>query len=393
MKLAFVIPWFGFDIPGGAESVCRSTALQLHEHGVPVEILTTCIKELRSDWGRNYHPPGVEISHGIPIRRFPVEPRDEGEFARLNQRLLAGLPITSDEERVFIREMLRCDDLFEYLREHQDQYVYAFLPYLFATTYWGTLACPERAILIPCLHDESYAHLGIYRDVFETARGVILHSPRERELCQRLFPMRPGAAVLVGGGVQTDFEANGPRFKKKYALDRYLLYAGRKDKEKNVPLLVEYFQFYKEAYGTDLKLVLIGDGTVSIPEECAEEILDLGFVSAQDKYDAYAGALALCQPSLNESFSLVLMEAWSARTPALVHEGCAVTHDHCLASSGGLYFSSAEDFAGCLDFLLDHPSLARRLGENGQRYVAANFSWDRIVRKYREAFHAWGFDL
>ena len=64
-----------------------------------------------------------------------------------------------------------------------------------------------------------------------------------------------------------------------------------------------------------------------------------------------------------------------------------------LASRGGLYFSSAEDFSGCLHYLQENPNQARRLGENGQRYVLANFSWDRVVRKYRQAFQSWGFDL
>src|SRR5205807_4079260 len=50
MKLAFVVPWFGAGIPGGAETACRLTAAKLREAGVPVEVLTTCIREFRSDW-------------------------------------------------------------------------------------------------------------------------------------------------------------------------------------------------------------------------------------------------------------------------------------------------------------------------------------------------------
>ena len=39
--LAFVAPWYGPDIPGGAEAECRATAQALRNRGVPVEILTT----------------------------------------------------------------------------------------------------------------------------------------------------------------------------------------------------------------------------------------------------------------------------------------------------------------------------------------------------------------
>ena len=37
-----------------------------------------------------------------------------------------------------------------------------------------------------------------------------------------------------------------------------------------------------------------------------------------------AGALAFCHPSVNESFGIVLLESWLARTPALVHAGSDV---------------------------------------------------------------------
>ena len=42
--IAFVIPWFGFDIPGGAEMELKGLVSHLHDAGVKVEILTTCVK-------------------------------------------------------------------------------------------------------------------------------------------------------------------------------------------------------------------------------------------------------------------------------------------------------------------------------------------------------------
>src|SRR5437870_5463701 len=111
MKLAFVIPWFGPDIPGGAEAECLNTATHLHEAGVPVEVLTTCIKEFRSDWSVNHHARGSETTRGLRVRRFPVAQRDDNAFHPINARLMNGLPITIEEEAVFIREMVRCDEL------------------------------------------------------------------------------------------------------------------------------------------------------------------------------------------------------------------------------------------------------------------------------------------
>ena len=392
MKLAFVIPWFGPDIPGGAEAECLNTASHLHDAGLPVEVLTTCIKEFRSDWNVNYHPRGSDLVRGITVRRFPVGQRDTAAFNQINARLMNRLPITAEEEVVFIREMIRCDELVHFIVKHQEEYVFLYIPYMFTTTYRGVLAAPQRAILIPCLHDESYAYLGVYKPVFEQTRGIILHTPAEKRLARNLYDFGDHAAKLLGEGVETRFSADPLRFKRRYHLDRFLLYAGRKDAGKNGPLLVDYFCRYKDICPVDLKLVLIGDGSLSIPAGHEHDVIDLGFVPMQDKYDAYAAALALCQPSLNESFSLVIMESWLAQTPVLVHERCAVTRDHCLASNGGLFFDSFSDFIGCLDYLQEDERRARRMARNGRRYVLANYTWDRIVKKYLHALHGWGFD-
>ena len=392
MKIGFVIPWFGPEIPGGAESLCRATAKRLKAAGAEVEILTTCIQEFASDWNVNFHKSGVEDYAGIPVRRFKVRKRDTSAFDRVNRRLMSDLPMNDEQERTFIREMVRSDELIQYMERHRDEYVYALLPYMFGTTYYGVKACPDRSVLIPCLHDESYAYMKIFGAMSESARGLIFNAKPERDLAVELYSLPPQNCVIAGVGVDTEFQFDGARFKAKHGLDRYVLYAGRKDEGKNVGQLVDYFCRYKRIYGGDLKLVLIGNGTVAVPpEHVGKDVVDFGFVSSQEKYDAYAGAMVLCQPSRVESFSIVMMEAWLAGAPVLVHEECEVTRDHCVSSQGGLWFSSFSDFSGALRFFSDHPELGRKMAENGAEYVRANFAWDRVVAKYLGAFRGWGF--
>ena len=57
-KIGIVTPWFGMDIPGGAEAETRGLALHLVQAGVELEILTTCVKEFSSDWNVNFHKEG-----------------------------------------------------------------------------------------------------------------------------------------------------------------------------------------------------------------------------------------------------------------------------------------------------------------------------------------------
>ena len=75
-KLGFVVPWYGENIPGGAEMELRGLTSHLHQAGVELEILTTCVKEFASDWNINYYKAGVENIQVIPVRRFRVRLRD-----------------------------------------------------------------------------------------------------------------------------------------------------------------------------------------------------------------------------------------------------------------------------------------------------------------------------
>jgi glycosyltransferase involved in cell wall biosynthesis len=127
----------------------------------------------------------------------------------------------------------------------------------------------------------------------------------------------------------------------------------------------------------------LGKGQVALPPASAG-VVDLGFVSRQDKADAYAAATALVQPSLNESFSLVLMESWLQETPVLVHGACAVTREHARLANGGLYYTNFAEFAATADYLLEHMDVARKMGQNGRRYVLENYRWSHIIAQYEK---------
>jgi glycosyltransferase involved in cell wall biosynthesis len=381
--VAFVAPWYGRDIAGGAEAECRATARALRERGIPVEILTTSARDHASPWTDD-HLDGVTEEDGLVVRRFKVRPRDPERYARLQWRLSLSGTLTSFEEEDFVRESVNSNDLYAYLGAERDRYWYAFIPYCFGTTWEGALVAPERSVLIPCLHDEPFAQLKWTRRILRAVRAVCFHVPAERALAESLAGADADRFHLVGEGVDAPLPGDGARFRRTHrVLDPFILYAGRKAAEKNVPLLVEYFARYKLTHpGSRLRLVLIGSGGVRIPARLSADILDLGFITPQDKADAYAATLALCQPSLLESFSLVMMEAWLAGTPSLVHGRCAVTRDHCLASNGGLFFDDYFEFVEALELLARDDELRRRMGEAGRAYVLANYTWDRVTDNY-----------
>lgn len=388
--ISFVVPWYGPAVPGGAEAEARRTVQQLHRAGVAVEVLTSTTRDLYADWSRDYYSPGLSTIDGIPVRRFAVGPRDGAAFDAINVRLMRNQPISAADEQTYVSQMVRVPELYEFMAREAANRLYVLIPYMFSTTYYGAQVCPERTVLIPCLHDESYARLGIYRDVLPHVRAMVFHTETERALADHLLPTPPGQIRRVlGEGVDTDTKGYANRFREKYALDGpFLLYAGRRESGKNTPLLVDYWARYWRTTGKDrgARLVLLGPGEVAIPADCADGFIDLGFVPTQDKVDAHAAASIFCLPSINESFSIVLMESWLQGVPALVHGRCAVTVEHCRNSNGGLYFVDYEEFAATLDYLFDHPAEAARMGAGGRRYVLDHYRWDTIIPRFQDLF-------
>lgn len=387
-KIGFVIPWFGENIPGGAEMELRGLTQHLFAAGVELEVLTTCVKQFSADWSENYYKPGTDTVCGVPVRRFLVKKRNTTAFDTVNGKLMRRFPVTLAEEETFFREMVNSFDLYAYMKEKQEEYaLFVFIPYMFGTTYYGVLACPEKAVVIPCLHDEPYAHMALLKEAFQKVRGMCFLADPERELACRLYDLNPQTALTLGAGLDTDIIGNAQRFRKNYDITgSFILYAGRKDKGKNVDTLLAYFLQYKKRSGREIQLVLIGGGDITIPKEYRQDVVDLGFVSTQDKYDAYAAATLLCQPSKNESFSLVIMESWLCGRPVMVHKDCEVTKHFASTSNGGFYFDGYWEFEGCVDYLFSHPEVADKMGENGRGYVLENFSWNVIVKKYRAYF-------
>lgn len=369
----------------------REVAARLHAAGASVEILTTCVKEFASDWNVNHYKAGISLSEaGIPIRRFPVRRRDTKAFDAVNAKCIARQPVTEEEEEIFLREMVNSPELYAYLQQNRDNYsVYVCIPYMFGTTYYTAKYCPEKTVLIPCFHDESYAHFKKFREVFRNAAGMVYNAQPEMELAERLFGFSETGTrtILMGIGMDTDIAGDAARFRQKYGIrEPFLLYAGRKDAGKNVPLLMQYFAEFHRRQQTDLHLVLIGGGSVENPAYVQNFVHDLGFVDVQDKYDACAAAELLCQPSTNESFSLVIMESWLCGRPVLVHGGCPVTRNFVHASDGGLYFENYFEFEGCVQYLLHHPETAEEMGKNGGAYVRQHFAWDIIIPRYLQFF-------
>lgn len=388
-KIGIVTPWFGINISGGAEALTKELAVHLQENGMKLEILTTCVKEFQSDWSKNYYQEGLTEESGIKVRRFKVRKRDTAAFDSVNYKLTNYKgKLTEQEEDLFMKEMIHSPRLYDFMKIHQEEYsLFVFIPYMFGTTYQGVQICPQKSVMIPCFHDESYIYLHVFQKVFSNVRGMIFLSQPECSLAYRVFDLKNVSVAVFGTGIDTRIEYDADRFRRKYGITvPYLICAGRKDAGKKVDLLLKYFALYKKRNRTNLCLVLIGGGKIEIPDFIKYDVYDLGFVPIEDKYDAFSASVALCNPSEYESFSLVIMESWLCNRPVLVNEACEVTGKFVKDAKGGLYFLDYFEFEGAVRYMERHPKEAAQMGSAGREYVRSHYDWKVIADQYIEYF-------
>ena len=120
--IAFVIPWFGFDIPGGAEMELKGLVSHLHDAGVKVEILTTCVKEFTSSWSVNHYKQKAYVENGITVRRFKVKKQKTDLFNTVNKKLMSNDKLTPEEEKIFTDENVNSPNLYKYIAKHKEDY-------------------------------------------------------------------------------------------------------------------------------------------------------------------------------------------------------------------------------------------------------------------------------
>jgi glycosyltransferase involved in cell wall biosynthesis len=270
--------------------------------------------------------------------------------------------------------------------ETSDHDLAVLCPYLFGTTLWGALSDPGRTAVIPCLHDEPYAHLGTVRRMLQRVRGCMFNAPGEERLARRLAAVRGGG--VVGLGFDPPDGSPRPGFAAERGLGEYVLYAGRLEEGKRVDVAVDHAIRYRREHPDGPRLVLIGSGGYRPPAAAADTVVLLGYVSEEDKRRAYAEALCLVNPSHLESLSIVLMEAWLEGTPALVAAGSEVLTDHCATSGGGGAFADYAQYRDALDALRSDPAAAHEMGARGREYVLDVYGWASVRRRFRAVAEA-----
>ena len=153
----------------------------------------------------------------------------------------------------------------------------------------------------------------------------------------------------------------------------FFLFVGRLEEIKGVQNIIPIFQ-NQEKYD----LLVAGDGeyrkTLEVQAAGSPHIRFLGRLDQNCLAGLYQSAVAVVVPSIcYETFGIIIIEAFSRRTPVIVNDLGAlpeVVED----SGGGFIYRNADELMAAMDKLADDSALRNELGEKG--YTAFMKYWN-----------------
>jgi glycosyltransferase involved in cell wall biosynthesis len=259
-----------------------------------------------------------------------------------------------------------------------------FFAFRYAPSWFGLPIVAERAILMPTAEDDALVRsstiLGPY---FASPRAYFFNTPEEKAMIGRIVGGRLPPSVTIGCGIDPAGARPSRAVLEARGIPRdYLLYVGRVDRNKGCDALVRHYAAYAEGAPPGeavLPLVLAGPVVLPVAERPGLHIL--GRVDDDLRDGLLAHARALVMPSLLESLSLVVLEAWNRGTPVLVNARCDVLLGQVRRGDGGLYYRTSDDFAGAVRRLAGDPDRARAFGRQGLAYLEREYRWPLVLER------------
>ena len=417
-RVAIVVQRYGVEINGGAEHHARMLAIALRPY-YELDVLTSRALDYRT-WDLHY-PPGEQWIDGCRVLRFDHPPRHRGRRKlmpigrrltwklrwKLRARLARpGRALVEQPSGLAERDgmpVLRAqgptmDGLLQHLQAHGGDYAaIVYMTALYHPTAAGVLLRPERAILVPTLHDEKMMYLPHFHRVFRAPRWIMYNTRAEQALAQRLYGADIAPGEVCGVGVEVpeapaagdaDAAARWAELATRHGIEApYLLYVGRIDAAKGCDELFRYFLRWRAERAAAMQLVVVGQAFMELPAD--PSIVYTGFVSEQDRDRLIEHAQAMVVPSRYESLSLVLLEAMARGCPPIVTRQSEVLLHHVADAGAGLAYDGYEEFAAALSRVGSwSPDERAAQAERGRRYVRERYDWSQIVAKFRRVIEA-----
>ena len=176
--------------------------------------------------------------------------------------------------------------------------------------------------------------------------------------------------------------------KRRYGvapLDPTILFVGRLEVQKGPDLLMEAIPQVLRTRG-DAKFIFVGEGSMrgQLERRCRElgighAVRLVGPMSGVSLAQVYRSCDAVCVPSRNEPFGIVLLEAWASKKPVIATENGGPREMVKPGVNGFLTTAAPDSIAWGIRQIFDDFDRAREMGATGRVMTEEGYSWDTIA--------------
>jgi len=332
-------------IVGGAEILVSELRQKLEERGFRVDVANVPFK---------WYPVSELVRQALAWRLLDVT---ESNGTPIDLVIPTKFPTYT------VRHPRKVAWLFHQHREAYD---------LYGTEYCSFTDSPEDRQVREAIHALDTASLAECRAVYTISRNVADRLARFNGLAG--VPLYPPPHHL--GRYRSD------------GYGRYLFYAGRLDRLKRLDLAIDAMKRVR----SEARLVIAGSGPLEgelrkqIGRLGLESRVELvGFVSAEELLNLYAGCRAAYYAPLNEDYGYVTVEAFLSRKPVVTTTDAGGPLEFVSAGETGLVAApEPAAIAAEIDRLWEMPEA--RLGDMGEagRARVAGITWDNVIDRLTE---------
>ncbi len=392
---------------GGSEWLMQNVSERLVARGHTVKVIATNAYSTEDYFlpgkGKKLIQESEATINGVSVKRVP--------FTRKGAGLLNILRKVGNRVRFPFSERIRMtawgprsrDYSREILASQGFELIAACpLPTLNIWYAWRAAQKSKRPfVIIPCFHTEdpwTYNNRWYFR-MLSQANAVITLTDWERDHLLQNSDLDPKRIHTLGVGIDIEEDASDIDVRTKYGIQQksIVLFLGQHGAHKGIIDLIYAMRFVWESI-SDVALVIAGNPTAHTqeikrtikefaPEQQNRIYLIEGF-SEEEKRPLFNLADVFVSVSAFESFGIVFLEAWREKLPVIgCRRGGAARLIKEFENGLKVQPSNSAELAGALLELLDNPISRRKMGENGYKMVAANYSWDAILAKWENLYH------
>ena len=190
------------------------------------------------------------------------------------------------------------------------------------------------------LWERIYMRVSI-RKSCQWASKIISVSENTKKDLMRLYKVPEEKIDVIYEGYENKLQIPNNKYQKNFKFQisnfKFLLFLGRIEERKNIGNIIKAFEILKEKYKIPHKLVLAGKpgfGFDKIQNKIQEtrynnQIILLGFVSEQEKWELLKKAEVFVFPTQYEGFGIPILEAQSVGCPVVASDNSSILEITC----------------------------------------------------------------